>query len=135
MATMSEGGSPGQRPGGGQPAGQGPVQPTQGTGGQQAPQQQEIRVHLDERALRTTYANAFLTHATPNELLIDFALNLGARPAQQQGNPAEMVWQVGERIIINYFTAKQLAINLGQLVRQYEEQFGVLELDPAKRRK
>jgi hypothetical protein len=112
--------NPGDKP----PAGQ--------AGGGQAPQ--EIRLRVDERNIRTSYANVALTHATPEEVMIDFGLNLGARPASPGGQP-EVTLQTGERIILSYYTAKKLAVQLGQLVRQYESQFGELELDAAKRRR
>ena len=123
MAMMSEGGAQAQKPAG-QP---GQQQPTQGT-------PQEIRVHLDERSLHTSYANTFHVNATPEEVMIDFGLNLVSRVPGPTGQP-EVTSQSNDRIILNYFLAKRLAIMLGQVVRQYEEQFGQLELDPAKRRK
>jgi hypothetical protein len=38
-------------------------------------------------------------------------------------------------VILNYYTAKRLAITLSQLIRRHEEQLGELELDVAKRQK
>jgi hypothetical protein len=124
---MSEGGTQGQKPAAPQPAAGLLAQP-----GQQA--QQEIRVHLDERQLHTSYSNTFHVNATPDEVMVDFGLNLVSRVPGPTGQP-EVVSQSNDRIIMNYFLAKRLAIMLGQVVRQYEEQFGQLELDPAKRRK
>ena len=127
MATMSEGGTQGQKPAAPQPAAGLLAQPGQQT-------QQEIRVHLDERQLHTSYSNTFHVNATPDEVMVDFGLNLVSRVPGPTGQP-EVVSQSNDRIIMNYFLAKRLAIMLGQVVRQYEEQFGQLELDPAKRRK
>jgi hypothetical protein len=45
-----------------------------------------------------------------------------------------MVFAVNNRIILNLYSAKRLAISLGQIVRRYEQEFGVLELNAAKRR-
>ena len=39
------------------------------------------------------------------------------------------------RIVMNYYATKRLAIALGQLVRRYEDQFGELELNASKRKK
>ena len=96
--------------------------------------QQQIRLRMDHREMSTSYANMVMTHSMPNEVLLDFGLNLVAPSAQQQGQP-EMVFKVNDRIIMNYYSAKQLAITLSQVVRRFEEQFGELELDVAKRRK
>ena len=35
---------------------------------------------------------------------------------------------------MNYYATKRLAITLSQLIRRYEEQFGVLELSASKRK-
>ena len=98
------------------------------------PAQQEVRLRLDERELRATYANAFRTNTTGEEVMVDFGVNL-INALVPQGRQPEMVFQVTERIIMNYFTAKRLALMLGQVIRRHEEQFGELELDVGKRRK
>jgi len=99
-----------------------------------APAGQEVVLRLDERNLRSSYANAFRTNATAEEVIIDFGLNLLTPPPRPGGQP-EIMLQVGERIIMNYFQAKRLALTLGQIVRRHEEQFGEIELDVNKRRK
>jgi len=96
--------------------------------------QQQVRLRVDERAMDSSYANAFRTNATAEEVLLDFGVNLVNPTTQQDQNP-EIVFQVKERIIMNYYSAKRLALTLGQIVRRHEEQFGELEMDVAKRRK
>ena len=107
---------------------------------EQARQQtgQQVRIRIDERNMAASYANAFRTNGTGEEVMLDFGLNLvnpapGAQAGQQP--QAEIVFQVNQRVIMNYFSAKRLAIALGQFIRRYEDQFGELELDAAKRRK
>jgi hypothetical protein len=95
---------------------------------------QEVTLRLDERNLKSSYANAFRTNATAEEVMVDFGLNLVVPPAKQGGQP-EILFQVNERIIMNYFQAKRLALALGQIIRRHEEQFGEIELDVGKRRK
>ena len=114
-----------------------PATPPSGAGKPEAapaPAGQEVVLRLDERNLRSSYANAFRTNATAEEVIIDFGLNLLTPPPRQGGQP-EIMLQVGERIIMNYFQAKRLALTLGQIVRRHEEQFGEIELDVNKRRK
>ena len=98
--------------------------------------QRQVRLRIDERNMRSGYANAFRTNGTAEEVMLDFGLNVINPPAQQkpQDQP-EIIFQVKERVILNYYTAKRLAITLSQLIRRHEEQFGELELDVAKRRK
>ena len=95
--------------------------------------QRQVRLRVDEQNLQTSYANAFRTNGTADEVMLDFGLNL-VNPAQAQENP-EILFQVTDRIIMNYHSAKRMAITLSQLIRRHEEQFGELELDVAKRRK
>jgi len=93
-----------------------------------------VALRVDETKMETAYANVFRTNTTPEELLLDFGTNQLNRPTVE-GGQAEVVFQVTNRIIMTPYMAKRLAIMLSQLVRQYEEQFGELELDVMKRRK
>ena len=119
MAAKDDSAGAAQQPGAAQPAGDQP--------------KQEVRLRIDERNLKTSYANAFRTDATAEEVMIYFGLNLVNPVAAQQGTP-EFVFQTSERIIMNYSMAKRLALTLGQTIRRHEEQFGEIELDLAKRR-
>ena len=68
--------------------------------------------------------------------MLDFGINVISPTAQQKPkDQPEIIFQVNERVILNYYTAKRLAITLSQLIRRHEDQFGELELDVAKRRK
>ena len=94
--------------------------------------QQQVRLRMDERDVRTSYANAFRTNATAEEVMIDFGLNQVV-PARE-GETPEIVFRITDRIVLNYYSAKRLAITLSQLIRRHEDQFGELELDVSKRR-
>ncbi|HUW55884.1 MAG TPA: DUF3467 domain-containing protein [Planctomycetota bacterium] len=96
--------------------------------------QRQIRVGMDERNMKTSYANAFRTNGTAEEVMLDFGLNLVNPGREQEGQP-DVIFRVNERIILNYYSAKRLAITLSQLIRRHEEQFGELELDVSKRQK
>ncbi len=96
--------------------------------------QQQVRLRLDEHAMATTYANFFRTNGTAEEVMLDFGVNTVA-PAQQQGGQPEIAVAVTNRVIMNYYSAKRLALTLGQLITRHEEQFGALELDVSKRTK
>ena len=94
--------------------------------------QRQVRLRIDERDMRTSYANAFRTNGTSEEVMLDFGLNLVVPPAQQDAQP-EILFRVSDRVILNYYSAKRLAISLSQLIRRHEQQFGELELDVSKR--
>ena len=95
--------------------------------------QTQVQLRIDESKLQSTYANAFRTNGTAEEVLLDFGLNL-VGPSTPE-TPPQILFQVNQRVVMNYFSAKRLALTLGQLIRQHEQQFGDLELDVAKRRK
>ena len=103
--------------------------------------QKQVRLRIDERNMRTSYANAFRTNGTAEEVMLDFGLNLISPAAQQQAadqkqqQQPEIIFQISDRVILNYYSAKRMAITLSQLIRRHEDQFGELELDVAKRRK
>jgi len=96
--------------------------------------QKQIRVRIDERNLQTSYVSGFRPTMTAEEVMLDFGLNL-VRPTGNKDNPVELVFQANNRLIMSYFSAKRLAVALGQMVRRYEQQFGEIELNAAKRRK
>lgn len=95
--------------------------------------QQQVQLRIDESDLQTTYANAFRSSPTAEEVLLDFGLNL-VSPPTQQGQP-QILFKVNQRVIMNFYSIKRLAITLSQTVRRHEEQFGELEIDVAKRRR
>ncbi len=95
--------------------------------------QKQIRVRIDERNLQTSYLSGFRPTVTAEEVILDCGLNL-VRPTGNKDNPAELVFQANNRLIMSYFSAKRLAMVLGQIVRRYEQQFGEIELNAAKRR-
>ncbi len=94
-----------------------------------------MRVRIDERDMATGYANAFRTHVTGEEVLVDFGLNLPAQPQAQGGHAAasEMLFRVTQRVVLSPQTAKRLAITLAQVVREHESRFGELKLDVGQR--
>jgi len=113
--------------------------PSVETQAQEQTGQQQIRLRIDQSKMTTCYANAFRSGTTAEEIMLDFGLNqvIQARQGDQDpGQPAgEILFQINDRIVLNYYTAKRLAITLGQLIRRYEDQFGELQLNVADRAK
>jgi hypothetical protein len=93
---------------------------------QPAPQAQQ-QVKVDDTKAIAAYANFCRVTGTPEELIIDFALN-----SQAYGIPTEPV-VVSQRIITNFFTAKRMLHALMLTVQRHEAAFGVLETDVQKR--
>jgi hypothetical protein len=95
-------------------------------------QERSVQVHVDASDMATSYANAFQAKATPEEILISFGIN-ERLPQQGEDQPAQVRLTLDTRVVLNPYTAKRLVIQLSQMVRQHELQFGLLELDVSKR--
>ena len=93
--------------------------------------QKKVRVRIDESNVKTSYASGFRPAATAEEVILDFGLNM-TRMTGQKDVPYEVVFQANNRVIMNYYATKRLAIALGQLIRRYEDRFGELELNASK---
>jgi len=94
--------------------------------------QKRVRVRIDESNVKTSYASGFRPVVTAEEVMLDFGLNL-ARLTGDKESPYEVVFQANNRVIMSYYCTKRLTIALSQLIRRFEEKFGELELNAAKR--
>jgi hypothetical protein len=88
-------------------------------------QGKQIQLRIDETKMNSTYANTIRTSSTQDEVVLDFGMNL---PVQGQNNEPALLFSVGSRVIMNWAGAKRLAISLGQVIRQYEERNGEIQL-------
>jgi hypothetical protein len=93
---------------------------------QQQPQQQQVQIQIDESRMRTTYSNTIRTSTTPDEVVMDFGMNM---PVPTPDNKPTLRFDVSNRVVMNWRGAKRLAISLGQVVRQFEEANGEIPLD------
>ncbi len=81
---------------------------------------------IDTSELVSTYANACRISQTPAEMVIDFGLYF----AGVQNEPLKLE----TRVILTHEAAKRLLLNLASALQAHEATYGVIELDPAKRR-
>ena len=100
-----------------------PTPPEQGQQGA-APQSEVV---LDDKNAHIAYANFARVTATPEEVIIDFALNPNPFMTGRQDI------QVSQRLIVNFYTAKRLWIALGQTIQRHEATYGSVELDVTRR--
>ncbi len=84
--------------------------------------QQQVRVTLDERDLKTIFSNAYRIHTTAEEVVVDFGFNM-PDPNPQQTTP-QLLFKVTDRVIMSYTSIKRLSVSLSQLIKRYEQQFG-----------
>jgi hypothetical protein len=90
-------------------------------------QVQQPTLTLDDSSVEAIYANLCRVSSTPEEVILDLALN----PNPVGGQSATI--RVSQRVILNHFTAKRLAALLAATVQRHEQTFGVLETDVRKR--
>lgn len=93
----------------------------------QAPQEQQTELVVTEDRLKSNYTNFARVTATPEEVILDFALN---------PNPFATGHQeisVDQRIILNFYTAKRLMSAIAQTLQRHENAFGTIELDVRRR--
>lgn len=94
--------------------------------------QQQVRVTLDERELKTIFANAYRIHTTAEEVVVDFGFNM-PDPNPQNQQP-QLLFKVTDRVVMSYASIKRLSTSLQQLIKRYEQQFGEIPIQPGQRR-
>lgn len=90
---------------------------------------QQMQLKVDDSNTPSTYSSTVRVWASAEEINLDFAGPL--RPS----GPKEATLKIDQRMILNPYAAKRLALALGQAVARYEQSYGSLELDPRKRMK
>jgi hypothetical protein len=105
------------------------VNPKPGPGAPEEPAQAaaQSEIVLNDRNAHTAYSNFARVTATPEEVIIDFALN--PNPFIQ-GKQEVLVTQ---RLITNFYTAKRLCRALLATLQRHEAAFGTIELDVQRR--
>ncbi len=91
--------------------------------------QQPAQVTIDDSDVQAIYANQCRMIGTPEEVILEFALN------PQSFGEAEVPIHVERRVVMNFFTAKRTLYALTLTVARHEATFGRLEVDPGKRLK
>ena len=84
-------------------------------------------VVLSDKGADAAYTNFARVTATPEEVILDFALNPNPFHAGRQ----EV--NVSQRVIVNFYTAKRLLSALAMTLQRHEATFGSIELDVRRR--
>ena len=89
------------------------------------------RVDWDDTNMKTSYANVCNASSTREEVTLLFGTNQAWHAGQDK-----VTVQLSDRIILNPFAAKRLALMLEKVLEAYESRFGTLDLSlsqpPAK---
>lgn len=89
----------------------------------QGDQPRQVPARFDDSRAALGYANTFRTTLSPSELVLDFGMLM---PEPSGG----VVLGISNRVILNWASAKNLAANLVNAVRQYEQQYGEIQMGP-----
>lgn len=87
----------------------------------------QSEIILNDREAHTAYSNFARVTATPEEVIIDFALN--PNPFVQGKHEVKIT----QRLIVNFYTAKRLCRALLATLQRIEGSFGPIELDVQRR--
>ncbi len=92
-------------------------------------QQDQIQLQIDDADTPILYSSTARVWGSAEEINLDFA---GPVRATQEPKVARL--KIDQRVVLNPWAAKRLALALGQAVGRYEQAYGTLELDERKRR-
>jgi hypothetical protein len=93
----------------------------------QAETQAQTKIIWDDSEMRSVYANATNAVAGREEFLLLFGVNQAWHPQQR-----EIRIQLQDRVILSPFAAKRLSVVLNNVVKDYENRYGTLEIAPAQ---
>lgn len=95
------------------------------------PETQEIRgdtagmkIKWDDSNMKSSYANVCNVTSTREEVVILFGMNQAWNRGQK-----EVTIQLTDRIVISPYAAKRMSMLLGNVVKEYENRFGQLNID------
>ena len=88
-------------------------------------QRQTSTLRLRYDKAETNYANIAIVTSMPEEVIMNFGVN--AMPPTPQ---REVNIEISQRVIMNYASAKRLAITLGNIIQRYEAARGVINVQP-----
>ena len=85
--------------------------------------EEQARIVWDDSNMRSGYANVSNVAGGREEIVILFGMNQAWHAAQR-----EVKVQLTDRIVLSPFAAKRLSILLGNVIKDYEQRYGVLEI-------
>jgi len=92
-------------------------------------QNQQFQLKIDDSTTPTTYSTTVRVWGTAEEINLDFA-----GPIRPGTSPQTAQLKIDQRVVLNPYAAKRLALALSQAVSRFEKTYGTLELDEKKRR-
>ena len=87
----------------------------------------QMQVKWDDTNMKSSYANVCNVMSTREEVVMMFGVNQAWHAGQK-----EVTVQLTDRIILSPHAAKRLSLLLSNIVKQYEDRFGQLSIDPIR---
>lgn len=91
--------------------------------GQPAPRPTTLTVKWDDSEITNSYANVCNVSSSREEVVMGFGMN----KAWEKGG-SDILVKLSNRIILSPFAAKRLSLLLNNVLQQYEERFGKLDV-------
>jgi hypothetical protein len=85
-----------------------------------------MKIKWDDSSMKSSYANVCNVTSTREEVVMLFGMNQAWNRGQK-----EVTIQLNDRIVVSPFAAKRLSVMLTNVVKEYENRFGVLNLEAA----
>jgi Protein of unknown function (DUF3467) len=86
--------------------------------------QEQTTIRWEGADMRSTYANVCNVSSTREEVSVMFGTNKNWHPGQK-----ELTIDLSDRMILNPYAAKRLAVLLMNTMNEYEKRFGELKVD------
>lgn len=87
----------------------------------------KTKIRWDVAKMQTSYANVCNVSSTHEEFTLLFGINKTWNAEQR-----ELTVDISDRIILNPYAAKRLALLMQNIVLQHEERFGEIKLEAAE---
>ncbi len=84
----------------------------------------QVKIKWDDSNMRNVYANVVNATGTREEIVLLFGMNQAWHSEQK-----ELTVQLSDRIVLSPFAAKRMAILLNNVIRNYEQRFGALNIE------
>jgi len=91
--------------------------------------QNRAQLRLDYDNAKTSYTNFFIVNSRAEEVVVNLGLSV-TPPQQVPDQLPQVMVEITDRMIMTYSSAKRLAVTLGNIVQQYENANGVIDLTP-----
>jgi hypothetical protein len=83
-----------------------------------------MKIKWDDSNMKSSYANVCNVTSTREEVVMLFGMNQAWNRGQK-----EVTIQLTDRIVISPYAAKRLSMLLGNVVKEYENRFGTLNVE------